>query len=140
MHFIKIFDLVVQKVMPALNKIHKALNFTAHLSLAIISNKFKAQFKIQTWILKCSICINAPQCTNQFYRGKYYGLVRIWIWKLCLCTQMELLRKAHGHSMLLACGFHMKIKIMIRFKEIIIQREKQVFSGNMSMEQELSVS
>lgn len=112
MYFIKIFDLVVQKVMPALNKLH--------------SLEFYCTFITCNYI--------------QFYRGKYYGLVRIWIWKFCLCTQMELLRKAHGHSMLLACGFHMKIKIMIRFKEIIIQREKQVFSGNTSMEQELSVS
>jgi len=67
-------------------------------------------------------CINAPQCTNQFYYWKLYGLVKIWIMKVCICTQREFLRKAHAHSMLLAFGFHMKMKVMIRFKEIIIQR------------------
>lgn len=49
--------------------------------------------------------------------------------------QGELLSKTHGltalHAVMRACGFHTKIKIMIRVKEIIVQEERPVLSGNM---------
>jgi len=55
--------------MPPLNK-HNALNYTAHLSLAIMLNKFKAQFIIQTWISKCTVPMH-PNALISFTIGSY---------------------------------------------------------------------